>query len=1580
MVKSSPDQPLWQGVLGGLTHQLESKVAPILAPLFPDRYRGVYLRHLATTSAQLQVLPGLPESTMETGYVPLLLSAPAHGAVTQNVLDALSQSPRLLLSGPMGSGKSTLLRWLAWEFAGRLDEPYIHNLTFRLFGKAREWLVPLWLDLHLFAGKNAPFSEFMLESTSQQGFTGARGFLSQQLGAGQCILLLDGLEALHDPAKQAQIARAVSDYPGNIWVIATRPTVTLPALPGFSIMQLSGMSDAGIGSFLQQYLGAHVTGTDEIQAACERNLSMAQLVKMPLMLAAMCRAFRHNKARRGARLPVLYDSCLETLNEWGAQAGDGNSFAFEDKLRLLEHIACAMQRQERSTLNHDEMLTLINQGLLTTDQERTEAFREALIEGMGIVCPVGIGSQDWGFLAPALQSYLAARWIVARGDQASLLPLVDAPWWRDTVILAVSLLSEPTPFLQEIESHSQEDPGKWFLLANCIAEAESCDDAFRARVADRLFALLEDDRQDYWQAATAIAGISREQVRNHFISLLRSPDAEARRRAALTLGRLHQEWAIPALGTAITDAEPTVREQATWALGYIPSLQTMRVLPRALRSQYQNVRQVAAKSLTLLGQVPELAKVVIRELISACGDESEDVPQLAEQALTQIGRGAVPQLTVALNDVRRLSQRSRIARTLGRLGDEQALPVLIDALLSGSTEDLEGYIEAVAGVGAKAVPTLIETLRGKDATTGVNVVTALVRIGAPSVQPLIEAIGGSSPEVRNAAVRALAQIGAPAVESLIRSLLHDDRFEVRRKALDILRQIGESQVVSALIQALSDTDPGVRAHATRDLGELGDTSAVPPLVEVLRANESLHLRSLAIDSLGTLRDPRAIPALAAALEDADLREAASRALSQFGQDTVELLIKLLHSPESKAEAREAAWGVLKEIGARARPSDMNLVGLANIYGKLQDGRLSPEETLNLTQNLLWWPLGAEVHQSLTTVQALGAACTLENIAECGAAFDWMAEAKEWFRPHIRDILRGFQAVVENTKLFRNLTKRDSQRDALLSSVDRLEEAQRRTEATTLPFEKALIEKSALQWRMIILDTIKQLRGRASLNIELLTPHLLVRPGQETSTIVFGLFNSGDSAARNLSVTLRPAALRGVQILGGETRELMPLSIGEGRQVEISIIPNGARQVQLAFEVSYDDDEREGVTQPFSFHIDFREAPDVYVPIISSPYVAGIPIKRREMFFGRQDVFSWVRDNLAGKFQENVLLLYGERRMGKTSVLYQLQLDPPTPQHICLLFDFQTFSYLGTTQELLYTLAEEITARLEREGINVAAPDWEQYSANAYRAFLSFADSLDAQLAGRRVLVMLDEFGVLMAKVRDHVYEPTIFDFLRGVIQRTNKLGFLFTGAYEVRRMQKDYDSILFNLAKVRKISYLTSGEATELIEKPMAGLLEYHPLVVRKIITVTACHPYFIQYICDGLVQLARNASKNYVELTDLEFVLKDVLQDATGNIENSIYNYLGDAEKLALAALANVTDDVRVFVPLSDVAGVLERRGLTLPRDELMQALKALEERDLVAEMRIGQQLRYSFRMGLVRMWLRQNEMLLRLSEERGT
>ena len=63
----------------------------------------------------------------------------------------------------------------------------------------------------------------------------------------------------------------------------------------------------------------------------------------------------------------------------------------------------------------------------------------------------------------------------------------------------------------------------------------------------------------------------------------------------------------------------------------------------------------------------------------------------------------------------------------------------------------------------------------------------------------------------------------------------------------------------------------------------------------------------------------------------------------------------------------------------------------------------------------------------------------------------------------------------------------------------------------------------------------------------------------------------------------------------------------------------------------------------------------------NPYIAGSPITGTEMFYGREDVFSFIKRNLTGLHRDTPIVLYGQRRTGKTSVLYQLHrhLDPDT---------------------------------------------------------------------------------------------------------------------------------------------------------------------------------------------------------------------------------------------------------------------------------------------------------------------------------
>ena len=55
----------------------------------------------------------------------------------------------------------------------------------------------------------------------------------------------------------------------------------------------------------------------------------------------------------------------------------------------------------------------------------------------------------------------------------------------------------------------------------------------------------------------------------------------------------------------------------------------------------------------------------------------------------------------------------------------------------------------------------------------------------------------------------------------------------------------------------------------------------------------------------------------------------------------------------------------------------------------------------------------------------------------------------------------------------------------------------------------------------------------------------------------------------------------------------------------------------------------------------------------NPYIAGAPVTEAGMFFGREDVFNWIERSLPGRYVDHILVVHGQRRVGKTSVLKQL---------------------------------------------------------------------------------------------------------------------------------------------------------------------------------------------------------------------------------------------------------------------------------------------------------------------------------------
>ena len=165
----------------------------------------------------------------------------------------------------------------------------------------------------------------------------------------------------------------------------------------------------------------------------------------------------------------------------------------------------------------------------------------------------------------------------------------------------------------------------------------------------------------------------------------------------------------------------------------------------------------------------------------------------------------------------------------------------------------------------------------------------------------------------------------------------------------------------------------------------------------------------------------------------------------------------------------------------------------------------------------------------------------------------------------------------------------------------------------------------------------------------------------------------------------------------------------------------------------------------------------------NPYVAGAPVLDTNMFFGREVLM----DRILQTVHNNSLLLYGERRIGKTSLQHQLKrrlerLQDPQYQFFPVYVDLQ-----GTPEERFFgTLAEEVFHEIEAhlDGLQPSA-DFTQTSAYTYRHFVQDMRKVVRILTrktskGIRVVLLIDEVDEL------NDYDPKVNQKLRSFFMKT----------------------------------------------------------------------------------------------------------------------------------------------------------------------------------------------------------------------
>jgi tetratricopeptide (TPR) repeat protein len=264
----------------------------------------------------------------------------------------------------------------------------------------------------------------------------------------------------------------------------------------------------------------------------------------------------------------------------------------------------------------------------------------------------------------------------------------------------------------------------------------------------------------------------------------------------------------------------------------------------------------------------------------------------------------------------------------------------------------------------------------------------------------------------------------------------------------------------------------------------------------------------------------------------------------------------------------------------------------------------------------------------------------------------------------------------------------------------------------------------------------------------------------------------------------------------------------------------------------------------------------------NPYVAGGPVFAEELFFGREPLIQRILQII----HTNSLLLHGERRIGKTSILHHLRrrleaLDDPEYDFFPVYVDLQ-----GTPEEKFFaTLADQVFDTL---GSAAEAADRRPALAREGYGHLDLSRELQAlvltlqQRTDKRVklVLLLDEVDEL------NRYDPRINQKLRSLFMRrfAESLVAVVAGVH-IRRDWEHETSPWYNFFEEVAVEPIGPDPALELVLRPIRGVFRVEEGVAERIVATAGGRPYLIQRRCLALVSRLHEEGRRTLTLGDVE-------------------------------------------------------------------------------------------------------------------
>jgi tetratricopeptide (TPR) repeat protein len=279
----------------------------------------------------------------------------------------------------------------------------------------------------------------------------------------------------------------------------------------------------------------------------------------------------------------------------------------------------------------------------------------------------------------------------------------------------------------------------------------------------------------------------------------------------------------------------------------------------------------------------------------------------------------------------------------------------------------------------------------------------------------------------------------------------------------------------------------------------------------------------------------------------------------------------------------------------------------------------------------------------------------------------------------------------------------------------------------------------------------------------------------------------------------------------------------------------------------------------------------------NPYIAGAPVLEDDMFFGRHKLLARIMNVL----HHNSLMITGERRIGKTTLLHHLrkalERDEGTDyQFFAVSTDLQGVPEAGFFDAVMTDVVEQLPLRAEtREALRFRrgreSYDGRDFSHDLQRVVEDLAARTPKKV---KLALLIDEVDVL------NEYSERVNQRLRSIFMKTfsEHLVAIMSGV-GIKRIWKSEGSPWYNFFDEIELTAFSREEAEALIRQPVEGVFRWAPEAVEAILEYSGLKPYVIQKFCIHAVNQMLEEGRTTITAADVEAVRPLVLLERAEEI-----------------------------------------------------------------------------------------------------